>query len=198
VSVLLPFSKRARIWEPAALALRRHLRLSTHQILDPYQLAESVDLRLVDLKSICDLLPGAVARQILVHGKDAWSGGVYAQTLPDGTRICILNSGHNARRMKTTLMEEIAHIHLQHSPTGLVRSVDGLCMRSYDKAQEEEAFGVGAAALIPWNALFPAINKGATIEELAERYELSDELVRYRIQITGAYKLHMARQRVGH
>jgi hypothetical protein len=44
---------------------------------------------------------------------------------------------------------------LRHSPTGLVRSVDGLCMRSYDKAQEEEAFGVGAATLIPWNALFP-------------------------------------------
>lgn len=41
---------------------------------------------------------------------------------------------------------------LRHSPTGLVRSVDGLCMRSYDKAQEEEAFGVGAATLIPWNA----------------------------------------------
>ena len=80
----------------------------------------------------------------------------------------------------------------------LPRRFHGPCMRSYDKAQEEEAFGVGAAALIPWNALFPAITKGATIEELAERYELSDQLVRYRIQITGAYKLHMARQRVGH
>jgi hypothetical protein len=99
--------------------------------------------------------------------------------------------------MKTTLMEEIAHIHLKHKPTGLVRSVDGLCMRSYDKTQEEEAFGVGAAALIPWNALFSAINNFATIEQLAERYQLSDELVRYRIQITGAHKLYIARQRVG-
>ena len=69
-------------------------------------------------------------------------------------------------------------------------------MRSYDNAQEEEAFGVGAAALIPWIALFPAINSGVAIDQLAERYELSDELVRYRIQITGAHKLYMARQRV--
>lgn len=156
---------------------------------------KSVGLRLVDLKSICDLLPRAVATQILIHGKDAWSGGVYAQTLPDGTRICILNSEHNARRMKTPLMEEIAHIHLKHKPTGLVRSVDGLCMRSYDKVQEQEAFGVGAAALIPWSALFLAINKGVTIDQLAERYELSEELIRYRIQITGAHNLYMARQR---
>jgi hypothetical protein len=155
-----------------------------------------VGLRLVDLKSICDLLSRAVATQILVHGKDAWSGGVYAQTLPDGTRICILNSEHNPRRLKTTLMEEIAHIHLKHKPTGLVRSVNGMCMRSYDRAQEEEAFGVGAAALIPWSALFPAINTGVTIDQLVERYELSGELVRYRIQITGAHKLYMARQRI--
>jgi len=92
-------------------------------------------------------------------------------------------------------MEEIAHIHLGHSPCGLLRSDDGLRMRSYDKQQEQDAYGVGAAALIPWGALFPPINKGASIEELAERYELSEELVRCRIQITGAHTLYKSRQR---
>ena len=93
-------------------------------------------------------------------------------------------------------MEEIAHVHLRHVPTGLVRSSDGLRMRDYDKAQEEEAFGVGAAALLPWEAFFRAINSGTTINQLAERYELSTQLITYRVKITGAYKLYHARQRV--
>jgi len=94
-----------------------------------------------------------------------------------------------------TLMEEIAHVHLRHVPTGLVRSADGLRMRDYNKAQEEEAFGVGAAALMPWEAFFRALNGGRTIRYLAETYELSEQLITYRVKITGAYKLYSARQR---
>jgi len=68
-------------------------------------------------------------------------------------------------------------------------------MREYNNAQEEEAFGVGAASLIPWEAFFRNINAGRTIDELAETYELSQPLITYRIKITGAYKLYCARQR---
>jgi len=193
--VLLPFSARARRWEPHAQALRKLLNLSPFQVLDPYKLAPEVGLRLVDVRSVCKQLGGDVAKRILVRDKDAWSGGVFAKPLPDGTRICILNSTHGPRRSKITLMEEIAHIHLRHVPTGLMRSADGLRMRDYDKAQEEEAFGVGAAALIPWEAFFRAINAGTTICQLAETYELSEQLITYRVKITGAYKLYSARQR---
>ena len=194
--MLLPFSARARKWEPHAQVLRKLLNLASHQVLDPYKLAAKVGLRLIDAQSVCDQLDRGIARRILVQDSDAWSGGVLAQPLPDGTRICILNSTHDPKRMKITLMEEIAHVHLRHVPTGLVRSSDGLRMRDYDKAQEEEAFGVGAAALLPWEVFFRAINGGTTINQLAERYELSTQLLTYRVKITGAYKLYHARQRV--
>jgi hypothetical protein len=194
--VLLPFSARARKWEPHAQVLRKLLNLASHQVLDPYKLAAKVGLRLIEAQSVCEQLDRGIARRILVQDRNAWSGGVFAQPLPDGTRICILNSTHDPKRMKITLMEEIAHIHLRHVPTGLVRSSDGLRMRDYDKAQEEEAFGVGAAALLPWEAFFRAINGGTTINQLAERYELSTQLITYRVKITGAYKLYNARQRI--
>ena len=190
----LPFSKRAKPWELHGLALRKHLRLSVTQLLNPYKLVDFVGLRLVPLDSICKHLPKDVVRQLRERGAKSWSGGIHARTLPDGTRICILNSGHNAFRLKTTLMEEIAHMHLGHSPSGLTRSGEGHRIRSYDKQQEQDAYGVGAAALLPWGAFFPAINGGTTIEELAERYELSLEVVRYRIQITGAYAVYRKRQ----
>jgi hypothetical protein len=131
---------------------------------------------------------------LLVKEKDGWSGGVFARPLPDGKRVCILNSTHGARRTKITLMEEIAHVHLKHKPTGLMRSADGLRMRNYDKTQEEDAYGVGAAAPLPWASFFQAINKGATVNELAEEYDLSEPLIGYRIQITGAHRLFHARQ----
>lgn len=92
-------------------------------------------------------------------------------------------------------MEEIAHIHLGHLPSGLRRSGDGLRIRSYDKQQEQDAYGVGAAALLPWAALFPSVNRGESIEELAERYQLSQNLIRYRISITGTHALYKSRQR---
>jgi hypothetical protein len=92
-------------------------------------------------------------------------------------------------------MEEVAHIYLKHSPTGLTRSMDGLRMRGYDKKQELEAYGVGAAALLPWAAIFPAVNRGMTIDELAEQFEVSSQLIDYRIKITGAHTLYKARQR---
>ena len=146
-------------------------------LLDPFKIAPLFGLRLVDVDDACEHLPKAMLQQLLVHRKSQWSGGIYAQPLPDGSRICILNSRHNSRRTKITLMEEVAHIYLKHSPTGLMRSADGLRMRGYDKNQEQDAYGVGAAALLPWRAIFPAVNKGMAIDELAEKFEVSSELI---------------------
>ena len=193
--MLLPFSTGARPWETHGLALRKRLNLSVHALLDPFKLAPLVGLLLLDLDEECARLPKRSRQQLLIHGKKHWSGGVYAKPLPDGSRICILNSRHDPRRLKITLMEEVAHIYLRHSPTGLMSSIDGLRMRGYDKKQEREAYGVGAAALLPWAAVFPVINQGMTVGEMAEQFQVSPQLVEYRIKITGAHTLYKARQR---
>ena len=192
--MLLPFSAKGKRWEPHGQALRRLLSLSPHQLLDPFALAGKVGLKLVDVCELCEQIGPEITELVLVKDKDGWSGGVFARPLPDGKRVCILNSTHGGRRTKVTLMEEIAHVHLKHKPTGLMRSADGLRMRNYDKTQEEDAYGVGAAALLPWASFFRAINKGTTVNELAEEYDLSEQLIRYRIQITGAHRLYQARQ----
>ena len=168
--MLLPFSAKGKRWEPHGQALRQLLNLAPHELLDPFVLAEKVGLKLVDVCELCEQLGSEFSKLVLVKDKDGWSGGVFARPLPDGNRVCILNSTHGARRTKITLMEEIAHVHLKHKPTGLMRSADGLRMRSYDKTQEEDAYGVGAAALLPWASFFQAINRGATVNELAGEY----------------------------
>ena len=92
-------------------------------------------------------------------------------------------------------MEEIAHAYLKHQPTKLIFDGDSLRARDFNKSLEGEAFGVGAAALLPWDTFFHHLDQGKTRIEIAEEYEVTEDLVRYRIQITGAFKLYQARQR---
>ena len=91
-------------------------------------------------------------------------------------------------------MEEIAHTHLNHVPSGLSPVAEGCIVRRFDREQEDEAYGVGAAALLPWQVLFRAVNAGRAIAELAEENDVTEDLIQYRIKITGAWRVYAARQ----
>jgi hypothetical protein len=193
--VFLPFSSRGKIWEPTAIALLGLLALGVDDNLDPWQLAPKVGLTVFDGPAVLDILEGEDRAHLLDEGCRRWSGGVYPKALPDGTFLCILNPSHSRRRNKITLMEEIVHTHLKHKPTKLMILADSIRIRDYDKGQEEEAYGVGAAALLPWQSFFPALNAGRSVEELAQQYDVTRELIGYRVKITGAHRLYQARQR---
>ena len=187
-----PFSKRAQPWEISGRRLRGLLHLREDQILDPYLLAPRVGLTLMHFDDVA--VPDDIRHHLLNGASDNWSGGVYATPLPDGTFLCILNPNHDIRRRRITLMEEVSHVFLEHSPTGVRLLGGGLAARDYDEAQEKEAYGVGAAALLPWASFFGDLNRGLSAEEIAIKYGVSVRLVRYRLQITGASNLYRARQ----
>jgi Zn-dependent peptidase ImmA (M78 family) len=129
----------------------------------------------------------------LLVAKDHWSGGVLPKPLPNGRFICILNPTHHRRRNKITLMEEIVHVYRKHVPTGLRGIMPGLRVREYNKAQEMEAYGVGAAVLLPWSSFYYSLNSGRPIQEMAECYDVTMQLIQYRIKITGATNLYRSR-----
>jgi len=193
--VFAPFSKRGKAWEPLAVGLRRLVKVGADDLLDPWLLAAKVGLTVMDGHAAISNLSREEQAHLLGAGSDDWSGGVYPMPLPDGTRLCILNPKHSRRRNKITLMEEISHTYLKHKPSGLVLVSDGIQVRDYNKSQEEEAYGVGAATLLPWQTFFRALNSGHTVEKLAEDYDVTTALVTYRIKITGAYNVYQSRQR---
>jgi len=192
--MFVPFSARAKAWESKGLALREVAGVGPASLLDPWQLATKVGLTVADGRAAVNSLGKDDRVHLLGAGHEGWSGGVYPKPLPDGTYLCILNPTHSRRRNKITLMEEISHTYLKHKPSGLLLVADGITVRYYDKGQEEEGYGVGAAALLPWQSFFPAINAGRTIAELAGDYEVTRALIEYRIKITGASRLYKARQ----
>jgi hypothetical protein len=93
-------------------------------------------------------------------------------------------------------MEEICHSYFKHEPTALVVNSLGLLVRDFNKGQEEEAFGVGAAVLLPWSMFFHRVNDGWTIDRISEEFDVTDQLVEYRIKVTGASALFRSRQTV--
>jgi len=191
--MFLPFSTRSRLWEPKAQKLRALLSLQAEDILDPFDLAPKVGLTLVDFAAVP--IDDDLRSYLLDGAADHWSAGVYAEALPDGTYLCILNPVHDLRRRRITLMEEISHIFLRHKPTTVRDIGGGLSSRDYLQSQEHEAYGVGAAAIMPWASFFHELNDGMTVGEIAAKYGVSTALVTYRISITGATSLHRSRQR---
>lgn len=195
MGVFAPFSRRASEWEPKALELRRRVPVGHDALLDPWVLAPKVGLEVIDANEVLPLLADEERIHLLGFASDRWSGGVLPSVLPNGNRICMLNPRHSRTRNKITLMEEVCHVYLQHNPTSMVFGEGGLQVRDFNKRQEDEAYGVGAAALLPWRAFFSCLNEGMSATEIAARFDVSIPLVEYRIKICGATNLYRARQR---
>jgi hypothetical protein len=192
----LPPSEKRKQFELRALALRDFAGVQPDQPLDPFALAEFARLLVVDFNQIKDL--SAQSREhLLGDGMNDWSGGACSRLLPNGWRIVILNPAHGIQRNRATLMEEISHVFLGHKANRLAFSADAgegvraPVARDYNKSDEEEAYAVGAAALIPYAALRRLVFAGRTAEEIARRFRVSTPLAEYRIKVThlwAAYK----------
>jgi hypothetical protein len=194
VKTLLPFSAASKIWEPFAQELRSLAGLHESERLCPFALAPKVGLVLVDGHEAIGKLDQKDRSHLQGAGRTEWSGGVCPKPLPDGTFLCIVNPFHSERRNKITLMEEIVHIFRRHTPTQMRCNGNGVSVRGYNKETEAEAYGIGAAALLPWSEFFRALNSGSPASKIAEDFEVTDQLVEYRIKITGAYNVYRKRQ----
>ncbi|HXG94393.1 MAG TPA: ImmA/IrrE family metallo-endopeptidase [Blastocatellia bacterium] len=181
---MLPPSAKRRVYERIALKIREFAGMPLDQPLDPWKLAPYVKIRVMDLKQI-EGLSEESRRTLLDDNGKGWSGGA-SRPLPDGSRLVFLNPNHTRERQAATLMEEICHVILGHSPTKLMLAAEteaAVNFRNFDKNQEEVAFAVGAAALVPYFSLKHAVSAGLIADRIARRYGVSRDLVEYRIKV---------------
>ena len=181
----LPPGQKWRKFELKALGLRDFARVHGDQPLDPFALARFANLIVLRFNQVEGLSETARAH-LLGPGVEKWSGG--ACSLPDGKRLVILNPTHGRTRTNATLMEEICHVFLGHKPSRLsvvTKDDRGKVMsRDYRKADEEEAYGVGAAGLVPYRSLKRFVKKKRTSSQIAYHFHVSKELVEYRMKVT--------------
>jgi hypothetical protein len=189
----LPPGEKWRQYELRALGLREFARVRADAPLDPFALARFANLLVVDFDQVKNLSQ-QTREHLLSVAPDEWSGGACSRLLPDGRRIIILNPAHGRSRSNATLMEEISHVFLGHTPTQLSivsRDRRGRAVaRDYRKADEEAAYAVGAAALVPFSSLRRFVFEGKSSSEIARHFRVSTALVRYRLKVTHVWTLY--------
>lgn len=118
-------------------------------------------------------------------GSAAWSGmGIQ---LPGGGALVVFNDSHPINRVRATLMEELFHLRLGH-PATTVRVYQDAGGRSYDARVEGEAYGSGAAALVPYRPLRERLQAGESVRRIAGFFEVSQDLVVFRAKVTRLYR----------
>ncbi len=185
----LPPTPKGRHHELRGKALREFAGLTRDdEPLDPFALARYASLLVAQFDVIEPLLSDETRKHLIGDGKDSWSGGAASHTLPDGSRLIILNPTHSRNRQNATLMEEICHVFLGHKPSRLAiekKDASGkIIARDYNHAIEEEAYSTGTAALAPYTALKRMIGKGKTAREIARHFGVSVALVEFRIKVS--------------
>lgn len=164
-----------RIWGPA----------DPDEPFEPYELAKALGLHVAGPTDVLDSEHPDCHILLDVYS-DRWSAGTVS--LPTGVRVVVLNPNHDERRKRITLMEEICHVLFDHEPTSLREyKAAGQTFRDYDKEQEKEAYWVGAAVLVPYEPLARDIRGRVPVAIIAQRYRVSEELVKFRIKVTGQW-----------
>ncbi len=197
----LPPGEKWRQFELQALGFRDFAGVRPGAALDPFRLAKFANLLVVRFDQIKGISPEA-REHLLGSGSVKWSGGACSRPLPDGRRVVILNPNHGRMRTNATLMEEVSHVFLGHQPSRLKVVAENergqTISRDYRKADEEAAYATGAAALVPFSALRRLVHEGQTSLEIAKHFQVSRELVEYRLKVTRLWKTYRAGHHAEH
>jgi hypothetical protein len=193
---VFPPSFKGRQYEVRALGLRDFARVRGDEPLDPFALAHFAKLMVINFDEIKGLSQ-ETREHLLGEGANSWSGGTASRPLPNGWRLVILNPKHGAARNNATLMEEVCHVFLGHKANRLhivAEDKNGKTVsRDYNEEDEEAAYAVGAAALVPFAALQRFVLKGKTSREIAQHFNVSRELVEYRMKVSRLWAEYKAR-----
>jgi hypothetical protein len=165
--------------ERLASATRARIGLDQLKELDPGLLVADLDAELFHLSDLISNDAHALhrARQINFDG----AASVHPVT---NKPVILLNCGKPVRRRMATLMEELAHLLLKHQPSRITHDPElGIRRRSFDRSQEDEAYDLGAALLLPKERIQRDVKDlQLHCREIADAHKCSEDLVTYRIR----------------
>lgn len=168
--------------EHNALDLRHELALPLNERL-------SVDAAFDLLNEVIGVLPHSALgmhEALKTHfsgtRSNHWSG--MCIKCPDNDHLVVYNDSHPPARVRATLMEEFFHLWLGHPPSTIRVHSSGKGSRTFNESVESEAYGSGAAALVPYQSLKSMVSDGADNKEIADHFLVSEQLVNFRIKVS--------------
>ena len=191
------FRRGFKAWsERTALGFRRDLQIEPFGALDPYELAQHLDIRVWTPDDVVRLgdLAEVHLEQLLKHDPSSWSAVTLILPL---NKVIILNSTHAPVRQNSDLMHELAHLILEHKPARVDITPEKLMiLDTYDKFQEEEANWLGGALLVPRDGLLDVLSRNRRNKSAASHFNVSTQMVEWRRRMTGIDK-QLGRRRSG-
>lgn len=181
---LLPPNPKQWDNERRGLALRAELGLGLECVLEPERAFGLLPRTYVYPHGA--LVATGSSVDFIAHfrgiGSHSWSGAAFPT--PDGAYCVLYNDAHQRTRIRATLMEEFFHLRLGH-PATKVRFWNGEPSgRTFHGEIEAEAYGSGAAALVPYKALKVLHQAGHDENRISAAFGVSPALARYRINVT--------------
>lgn len=178
--------------ERVALEKRTALALQASSPISARALADHLNVRVWYPRDI-PKISGSVLESVEQIEPGAWSAVTIVHL---DKHLVILNSRHPSGRQSNDLMHELAHIICGHAPSQMQSLADGTMMvTDYDSAQEEEADILAATLLLPRVALISIMEAALSISDAADRYGVSEELMKMRLQRAGVYQQFSRRGR---
>ena len=173
--------------ERIADRVRAEAHLSTGAQVTPETLAKHLD---VDVLAGDALLPRSRFEELRELQDDAFS----ACTFPPihGRHVVVYNPLATAGRRNSDVAHELAHILLGHE-LSRVETIGESTFLSCDREQEEEARWLAGCLLLPRELLLQEVRRGRNAAAIAEKYDISEDMATYRINVTGV--LRQTRQR---
>jgi Zn-dependent peptidase ImmA (M78 family) len=167
--------------ERLALDTRQEMGISAHQRLDPQALAEHLSIKVMTLGALATCADIAEALGVL-HGPEASSLSAFT-VFAGSKRMIVHNEAHTTGRQASNITHEVSHGLLLH-PAAPVLDLRGC--RNWNGDHEDEANFLAGALLIPARAAWGIARKRMSLQDAADIYGCSVEMVRWRVNITGA------------
>lgn len=181
------FRRGFKKWaDDKAIELRKELNLSIHSALCGFKLCKHLKVPILTPQEIQGL-PNDKIDILLSPISSCWSAATIP--LPNEKYIIIHNPIHSQGRQQSNLMHELAHIICKHKTPNdkVILGLSGF-LRNFNEEQENEANWLGACLQLPRPALLWALKQKMSINEIANYYNASEEMSKYRINITGVKK----------
>jgi Zn-dependent peptidase ImmA (M78 family) len=164
--------------ERESLRLRSELGLRPAQPLNVTKLADHMGVEIVSASDLIDL-----ARLEDLERIQAYSFSAATFEVADRT-VIVFSPLRNSGRRASDIAHELSHLLLKHDLSE-IREISGVPFRTCQPEEEEQATSFGGTLLLPRPLLVAAARQGLGPDEIAEKYDVTPEMARFRYNSTG-------------
>ncbi|MGN6204682.1 ImmA/IrrE family metallo-endopeptidase [Humibacter sp.] len=168
--------------EREATRLRNELDLKPSDPLDMLRLAEHLGVKVIAGDRLIE--------RSRFEELEALQVGVFSAATFEvrGRKVIVTSPLQSSGRLNSDIAHELSHILLNHTLSE-IREVAGVPFRTCRPEEEEQATAFGGTLLLPRPLLLSAAWRNSARPELvAQRYDVSLDMARFRINTTGVQK----------